>query len=129
AGLEELHLADEVLDLVGRDLGYDADRGDQRAHALRGPALIEARQEPGLAGVEDQQLLLSVDEVVEDAIRVARDRDAAHRVRHVLVEAREEAKAVLAGQVRAPTVSGPCNRNAACLAAQRLGLEDRDPEA
>ena len=55
-----------------------------------------------------------VGQVVAD--RPAAERDPAHRVRHVVVEAREEAEAVLAGQVpaaaaggaRRPGCCGPC---------------------
>ena len=51
------------------------------------------------------------DQVVEDAVRLARVRDPGHRVGQVAIEAREEAKAVLARQRPPPTGarrSRPC---------------------
>ena len=129
AGLKDLHLPNEVLDLVRRDLRGQPDGSDERPHALGEPRLVEAREEPHLAGVEHEELLLGVDEVVEHAIGVAGDRDAPHRVGHVLVEAGKEAKAVLAGQVGAAPCAGAGDGDAAGLAAQCLGLEDGDLEA
>ena len=61
--------------------------------------------------------------------RAAGDRDPAHRVREVTVEAREEAEAVLARQVGAPVLARAGVRDAARLAAQRVAhLVDRDLE-
>ena len=90
---------------------------------------VEAGEEVGLAGVEDEHLLPGVDEVIEDPARVTGHRDATHRVGHVLVEAREESKAVLARQVPASAGAGPRDRDAARLAAEGLWLEHSHLEA
>ena len=68
-------------------------------------------------------------EVVPDAVGVPGERDAPHRVGDVVIEAREEAEAVLAGQVPPPVARRPGDGDRACLAAQRLALVDGDVEA
>ena len=72
---------------------------------------------------------VGVDEVVVDAVLVCLVRRSPHRVRDVVVEAGEEAEAVLAGERPAPAGRGAGDRDAARLAAERLALVDRDLEA
>jgi hypothetical protein len=70
------------------------------------------------------------DEVVQDALRVARVGDAPHRVGHVAVEAGEEAKAVLGRQFGTTAGARAGHRQAARLAARPVArLVDRDLEA
>src|SRR5439155_1487918 len=68
-------------------------------------------------------------EVVPDAVGVPGERDPPHRVGDVVIEAREEAEAMLAGQVPPPVARRPGDGDRACLAAERLALVDGDVEA
>jgi len=70
------------------------------------------------------------DEVARHAVGAAGDRDAAHRVGQVAVEARKEAKAVLGGQVGAAAGARARDGHAARLATQvRPRLVDGHLEA
>src|SRR5690606_29173010 len=61
-------------------------------------------------------------------VAAAGQRDAAHGVRQVLVEAREEPEAVLSGKVLAASGPGVRHGDAAVLAAPRLAFVDGDLE-
>ena len=68
-------------------------------------------------------------QVREHTIALAPERDPAHRVRDVAIEAREEAKAVLAGQITAPVRPRPRHRHAPRFpSGGRAGFEDHDLE-
>ena len=95
----------------------------QPPHPVRRARLVRVRgdAEDGAVGapLRARRLrLVGLDEVVPDAVRVAGERDPPHRVRHVVVEAGEEAEAVLAGErlaaaargARAPGCCAPCRR-------------------
>ena len=70
-----------------------------------------------------------LDEVLV-GVPAAADRDALHRVGHVAVETREEAEAVLTGQVRPAVRAGvPLDHAPRLAARQRLALEDANLEA
>ena len=107
---------------------------EEPPHPVRRPRLVrvgrDAEDRAVGAALRARRLrLVRLDEVVPDAVRVAGERDPAHRVRHVVVEAGEEAEAVLARQRLAPARGGAGHRDAARLAAERLALVDVHAEA
>ena len=69
---------------------------------------------------------VGVHEVVPDAVRVAGEGDPPHRVRHVVVEAGEEAEAVLAGQRLAPAARR-CPPPGCCAPCRRAPCARRRP--
>ena len=126
---------DEVGELVRRDAlaGRGRRRGcgagpSTRQRLLRVGADPEHAAVRAVAGAQPLAAAC-VDEVVPDAVGVAGERDAPHRVRDVVVEAGEEAEAVLAGQVATAAGGGAGHRDAARLAAERVALVDGDVEA
>jgi hypothetical protein len=114
---------EQAPDVVAQVLGGEAEVfGEEEPESLE--------QVPGGGGEVggDEQLALplpgdlrlrGVNQVVKDRRPVVGD--ASHRVRDVAVEPREEAEAVLAGEVRAPVRAGVGHPQAAGLPA-RLGV-------
>ena len=130
AGEEHEQPLHEVGELLRRDvatrqlLGQVATHAVDREQRLRvGPDAEHERV--GMVAVADELPLRGVDEVVPHPVGVARERRTPHRVRDVVVEAREEPEAVLAGQVPATARRGAGDRDAPGLAAEGSRLEDR----
>jgi hypothetical protein len=125
----------EVLRLVRRDAPLLGDLLDedsaQSVDRERLPWIRDRAEELGLgAAVRTGRLHVgSRHEVVPDAVRVAGEGDAPHRVGHVVIEARKEPEPVLAGK-RSPAAPGRSRHaDAPCLAAERLALVDRHLES
>ena len=124
AGEEDQQPLDEVGELVRRDGAAGQVVEQVAAQAVDGEQLDRVRADPedepvgALAGAQELAVR-RVGQVV--AHGAAAERDPPHRVRHVVVEAREEPEAVLAGQVPAAATAGAGHRDAAGLAAPRAG--------
>ncbi len=132
AGEENPEPLDELPELGGRDAGAEIQCGDQRLtqrlrveHDRIDPAghrriRTASARKPRLRGAH---------EVVPHTVGIAREGDAAHRVRHVVIEAGEEPEAVLARQRPPAALPGPGHRDAPALTAERFALVDGDLEA
>ena len=73
--------------------------------------------------------MADADEIAEDPVAVARERDPAHRLRQVLVEAEDRPEPVLGREVGAAAAAGVGHADAARLASERLALVDADAKA
>ncbi|MEY9993424.1 hypothetical protein ABIE67_005456 [Streptomyces sp. V4I8] len=127
AGQVDEEAVGEVGGLVGGEAGAEVQHREELvadpaegevAGAGRGGDAAEREVQVGAAAGAGEQGLGAADEVVVDAVRVAGDRDAAHGVRQVPVEAGEEAEAVLGGEVGAAAGRRARDGHRARLAAE-----------
>lgn len=116
AGQVDEEAVGEVGGLVGGEAGAEVQHREELvadpaegevAGAGRGGDTTEWEVQVGAAAGAGEQGLGAADEVVVDATRVAGDRDAAHGVRQVPVEAGEKRKPCSAGRSARPPVAVP----------------------
>lgn len=135
AGEVDQDPAGEVGDLVGGQVQDGVEQtGDGPQQGLRGEFArvrwcgegAQGQPKAGAAGVAGEQRLGAVAQVAVDPVGVAAERDPAHRVGQVAVEAGEEPEAVLARQRPAAALAGARHVHAAGLATEhRVVLVDR----
>ncbi len=127
-GRKPQHPRDEERYLLVRDVEI-VEQCDER-----GPEIVQRfreardphRVDPARAGKEDSR---GLHEVVRAARAAIAERDSAHRVDDVFVEAREETEPVLAGQILASAGARTRDRHAPRFAAERgLPFVDGDRE-
>ncbi len=129
AGEEDQQPLHEVGQLLRRHVPAGQLLGQVPTHPLDAQQRLRVRADAedegvGVVTVADELPLRGVDEVVPDAVGVAGERRTTHRVRHVVVEAREEPEAVLPRQLPSSAGRGAADRDAPGLAAPGGRLED-----